>query len=363
MADKGKKRKRDDSILDITPIDDVTKRHPPVAHPVLLQHPYSLLEVAPPGAGKTTLLVNQIIKQYKGYFHDIHVWSPTIEADPKWRKVKDTKEVLARNKRLEKMIKGINAEHQKPKLDITKELNHANMIKHTKPTKKTFDGKIPKKNFHRKYAMADLVQWMDKQEKTAKDLMEMGLNEEEAACTINRTLHVFDDMVGSDLFQQSKKNNAFLELNVRRRHFNTSIIMVTQGYKEIPKTDRICVSGLVLYRISNPAEVDCIYEEHPCDLDADTWLRVYRKATAGKHDFLYVNYQLSQDHQRATMFRNFKTKLNTDELVVGIEDMVGGDKPDALETPVEPVTAVDKKRKRDKADSAAGLGPKKYKSK
>jgi ribosomal protein L32E len=357
--------KIDNSILEITPFDDVTKRHPPVAHPVLLQHPFSLLEVAPPGAGKTTLLVNQILKQYKGYFHDVHVWSPTIEADPKWRKVKDAKDIVVRNKKLEKLMPGVNADLKKPKLNITKGPDMGTVAKQLKPPKKTFDGKISKKSFHRHYNVADLQDWMEKQEKQASDLIKLGLSEEEAASIINRTLHVFDDMVGSDLFQQSKRNNPFLELTVRRRHYNASIIQVTQGYREIPKTPRICVSGLIAYRISNPKELEAIYEEHPCDMEPDEWLRVYRHATAGKHDFFYVNYQQPTDLHRQTVYRNFTNIIEIHG--AGNEEGEDGNTTAPMETDITQSQTKSKSKSKDKGkrklEEPPFHPPKKHKSK
>jgi len=59
-------------------------KHPPVAHPQLPQHPFSMLIVAPKGSGKTNLIVHLLLKQYKGYFHRVVVCSPTLENDPKW---------------------------------------------------------------------------------------------------------------------------------------------------------------------------------------------------------------------------------------------------------------------------------------
>jgi hypothetical protein len=54
---------------------------------------------------------------------------------------------------------------------------------------------------------------------------------------VERSVFVFDDMVGSGLFS-NKRQNAFKRLTVRRRHLFSSVIGVTQAYREIPKTTR-----------------------------------------------------------------------------------------------------------------------------
>lgn len=139
---------------------------------------------------------------------------------------------------------------------------------------------------------------------------------------------------------------------------------LTTVFQEIPKTDRICVSGLLIYRISNPAEVDVIYEEHPCDMDYDDWLRVYRHATQGKHDFMYVNYQLPTEIQRQSVFRNFNVSIDTDCLSVSHRDMQSQAPPPQQDVDPKAEGADPDGKKRKQADSAATLkAPKKHRSK
>jgi hypothetical protein len=68
------------------------------------QHEFSMLIVAPKGSGKTNLICNLLLKHYKGYFHQVWVVSPTVDNDPKWEVVKETKHVLAENKALKKAL-------------------------------------------------------------------------------------------------------------------------------------------------------------------------------------------------------------------------------------------------------------------
>lgn len=57
--------------------------HPPARHDALPKHEFSMGLIAPKGSGKTTVLCN-LLKFYKGYFHSILVFSPTVASDEKW---------------------------------------------------------------------------------------------------------------------------------------------------------------------------------------------------------------------------------------------------------------------------------------
>jgi Ni2+-binding GTPase involved in maturation of urease and hydrogenase len=57
--------------------------HPPAKYDALPRHEFSMGLIAPKGSGKTTVLCN-LLKFYKGYFHSILVFSPTVASDEKW---------------------------------------------------------------------------------------------------------------------------------------------------------------------------------------------------------------------------------------------------------------------------------------
>jgi hypothetical protein len=107
----------------------------------------------------------------------------------------------------------------------------------------------------------------------------------------DRVLFIMDDLVGSDLLSKSKDARAFTGLNTRHRHFSASIFMVAQAYKEICKTIRNNMSGLVLFQMPNAKEVEAIYEENAVQLSKPDWLRMYLDATSEPYSFLFINYQ------------------------------------------------------------------------
>lgn len=58
-------------------------KHPPPPNDVLCNHEFTMGVIAPKGAGKTTMICN-LLNFYRGYFHTILVFSPTIDSDEKW---------------------------------------------------------------------------------------------------------------------------------------------------------------------------------------------------------------------------------------------------------------------------------------
>ncbi|MGL5112700.1 MAG: hypothetical protein ACRC6O_08690 [Flavobacterium sp.] len=74
-------------------------QHPTAKHDALPRHEFSMGLIgkfiddhlyfpvtnflAPKGSGKTTVICN-LLKFYKGYFHSILVFSPTVASDEKW---------------------------------------------------------------------------------------------------------------------------------------------------------------------------------------------------------------------------------------------------------------------------------------
>jgi len=112
---------------------------------------------------------------------------------------------------------------------------------------------------------------------------------------------VFDDLVGSSLFS-AKKDNPFKKLNSNHRHYSASLLMVTQAYKEIPKTVRTNFSCLIVFEIPNEKEIEVIFEENPNYLKRPEWMEAYEYCTDGDHDFMFINYQKPK---RLRLMKNF----------------------------------------------------------
>lgn len=87
-----------------------------------------------------------------------------------------------------------------------------------------FDPKIPEDHFIAEYDEGALSDIMDQQQLLIDTMKKFGKTKHLA----NRILIVFDDLVGSSLFNGGKQN-PFKILNTNHRHYSTSILMVSQA--------------------------------------------------------------------------------------------------------------------------------------
>lgn len=298
---KGKKGIRDLTVQAI-PVSSID--HPDPPSDILPRHEFTIGLIAPKGSGKTTVLI-RLLDFYRGFFHRIVIFSPTVKNDEKWDWVK-TQKLLAKNTALDLFIREIKNKKSKAEKisgvvergatndDEVKELN-----KYLTPD--DFDGRVGEEFFLNDYDESTLVEVMQEQDKLIDTLKNYGKTKHLA----HRLLIIFDDLVGSSLFS-GRKNNPFKKLNTNHRHYSCSIIEVTQAYKEIPRTVRTQFSCMIIFEIPNDTELDCIREENGCGYHKNAWYEIYRYAVAGDHDFLYIN---NQKPLRMRMMKNFKEIL------------------------------------------------------
>ena len=281
-------------------------QHPPSPHNVLPYHEFSMGLIAPKGSGKTTLLIN-LLAYYAKYFHKIYIFSPTVRNDEKWDWVK-RQDLLIENKPLAKWFKnfkedqGENPIVGKPRGGdaLAGPVETAMMAAKNSDGEK-FDGKIPEDCFMYEYDEADLARILHDQQLIVEFLHDHGVTKHLA----DRTLLIFDDLVGSTLFSNARANT-FKRVNTNHRHSSFSLMMVSQAFKEIPKTVRTNFSALIIFEIFSEAEIQCIHDEYPMGLKKDQWEQVYRYAVAGDHSFMYYNMQKPRTQR---IMRNFDKVL------------------------------------------------------
>lgn len=151
---------------------------------------------------------------------------------------------------------------------------------------KEFDPKVPEENFIAEYDSETLRDIMLNQMAMVRYLKKMKQSKHLA----NRVLIIFDDLVGSTLFSNAR-DNPFKMFNTNHRHYSFSAIMVTQAYREIPKTVRTNFSCMVVFEITNDKELEAIYEENPMGLKRAQWDDVYNHCVDGDFDFMFLNHQ------------------------------------------------------------------------
>lgn len=294
--------KRKANYLDIKEIPvDKSANHPDPTNNVLPKHEFTMGIIAPKGSGKTTLICN-MLNYYKKYFHLIIVFSPTVKNDEKWDWVKD-QPLLVENTPLKTWFKKIEMKKgtivDKPPPDINSVSEK--YLNDRKDDNNKFDGKIPEEHFYHTYEPSDLIKIVDEQQQVINLLKEYGQTKHLA----HRILLLCDDMVGSTLFGADDRN-PFKMLNIAHRHLSTSIIMVSQAYKEIPKTIRTNFSCLILFEILSDNELHCIREEYPMGMKKKQWAELYNYAVDTPYSFLFYNMQKPRELR---IMKNFKEIL------------------------------------------------------
>jgi hypothetical protein len=285
-----RRRRSDAKPLLIRPVPvPVTAHHPNVPHAAVLpQHEFTAGLIAPKGSGKTTLIAN-LLDFYQGYFHQITVFSPTLHSDEKWDYVR-RRPLLGENKALKKFLD----HHQQSDNPV---IGRPRVVE----TKGAFDPHVPPEMFMTEYNDATLMGMMTEQLAAIEAIEALGGSKHLA----NRWLIIFDDLVGSSLFG-NQRNNPFKRLNTNHRHHSASVLMVSQAYKEIPKTVRTNFTCLMCFEVPNESEVKVIYEENPVGLKREQWDQVYRFCTDDDYAFMYINYKRPK---RLRIMKNFEHVL------------------------------------------------------
>ena len=292
-------------VVAIKPIHDV--EHPPMKHPVLPQHEFGLLIVAPPGSGKTNLICNLLLNHFKGYFHEVWICSPTVKNDPKWERVLAARHVLCENKKLKKILgeKDKKTGKDLPKI-VHKSEGDATKHLQDEPIDNKFDGRIPETDVFDD--LNEIPKRLEQQHHMLERLEKLGYESSKAKYLINRVLLIEDDCAG--LYRNANKSDPLTNAVFKRRHFGCSMIKVTQQFNAMPAAHRIAMGALILFDIPNKKELETIYESYQMGLDRNEWQKVYDYCTRKPFSFLYYNCNFPKGQR---LYRNFDELLRVDD--------------------------------------------------
>lgn len=209
------------------------KSNDTIIHKYLPSHPALLAIVAPRKSGKTTLLVNMLTRKdmFKGFFHIIHIWSPTIHLDTKWEQIKRS---------------------------------------------------IPEDWVHMSY---------DEEEfQTIVNDIE-NLNEGAKSKEKQNVLFVFDDSAAEKGLFTRNIASPTGKAAFTSRHYNISIWMVSQSFKAISPAFRNNIFHWVIFQTPNDREREKIAEELSGHLKIKEFEKVLEQATSKPFSFLYINFE------------------------------------------------------------------------
>ena len=164
--------------------------------------------------------------------------------DDKWDLIKRTP-LLAENKPLKRWIAA-----EKKKRDglvktqiVGKPPMSTELMEENTNEKEIWTGLIPDENFiNEEYDPATFMKLIEDKRNIVKALKKHG----QPKYLADRTLLILDDQVGSKLFRASK-GNEFKAFATKHRHYSTSFIVVSQGYKEVPATIRTNFTCLIIF--------------------------------------------------------------------------------------------------------------------
>ena len=103
-------------------------------------------------------------------------------------------------------------------------------------------------------------------------------------------IHWFiDDLVGTELLKRGR--SAFINLCIRNRHvIPGNIIITAQAIKEIPKTIRLNVNLIAMFKFADKSNVlDDIYPLLSSYITKEQFIELYEYATIERHNALVID--------------------------------------------------------------------------
>jgi hypothetical protein len=98
-----------------------------------------------------------------------------------------------------------------------------------------------------------------------------------------QNLIIFDDFV------TEADQHLIIDLFIRSRKKNCSLIYLTQSYFSTPKDIRLQCNYFIFYNISNERELSEIQRDHCLDIDKDTFKTYFNKATLEPYNFFLID--------------------------------------------------------------------------
>ena len=111
----------------------------------------------------------------------------------------------------------------------------------------------------------------------------------------SKILIVFDDMI-ADMINNNKLNAVVIELFIRGRKLNISIVFITQSYFKGPKDVRLNFTHFFIMKIPNKRELQQIALNHSFDIDSKDFMNIYKKCTTEPYSFLVHDTTLPSDY-------------------------------------------------------------------
>ena len=103
-----------------------------------------------------------------------------------------------------------------------------------------------------------------------------------------KILIVFDDMI-ADIMTNKKFQTIIIELFVRCRKLNISLVFITQSYFSVPKDVKLNSTHYLIIKINNRIELKNIGIDHSADIDYNDFIKICRKCTKKPFNSLAID--------------------------------------------------------------------------
>ena len=97
----------------------------------------------------------------------------------------------------------------------------------------------------------------------------------------------------ADMINNKKLNSTVIELFIRCRKLNISLVFITQSYFRVPKDARLNCTHFLIMKIPNERELQQI--ALTSEIDFKDFIKIYKKCTAEPYSFLVSDATLKSD--------------------------------------------------------------------
>lgn len=118
-----------------------------------------------------------------------------------------------------------------------------------------------------------------------------------------KTLLIFDDCVSAEDFKKNTGSNALNQLALNGRHFNCSMIFLSQKYTAVSSYIRNQFDYIILFNTKNLTEIKSIYNEYGVG-SLNQFIELFNSEFQEIGDFIML------DNNRSSIIKNLKYYIN-----------------------------------------------------
>ena len=110
-----------------------------------------------------------------------------------------------------------------------------------------------------------------------------------------KILIVFDNMI-ADMINNKKRNSIVIEMFIRSRKLNISLLFITQSHFRVPKDVRLNFTYFFIMKIPDKRELQQIALNSSSDIDFKDFIKIYKKCTGEPSSFLVDDAALKSEN-------------------------------------------------------------------